>query len=123
MITQYGMSDKFGLMSLENVENQYLDGRTSLNCSDETAAEIDKEVMSLLDVCYKKAKELLKNNRDSLDKIADYLFEKETITGKEFMKIFNEVRGIEEVVENVVAENVAVENVAVENAVVESDVE
>lgn len=101
MITQYGMSDKFGLMSLESVENQYLDGRTSLNCSDETAAEIDKEVMTLLDSCYQTAKSLLKENRDALDKIADYLFERETITGKEFMNIFNEVRGIEDKTESV----------------------
>lgn len=110
MITQYGMSDKFGLMSLESVENQYLDGRTSLNCSDETAAAIDKEVMILLDSCYQKAKGLLQGNREALDKIADYLFEKETITGKEFMQIFNEVRGIE-IEEEIKSEEVKTEEV------------
>lgn len=95
MITQYGMSDKFGLMGLESIENKYLDGRAVLNCGDATAASIDEEVMLLLKECYEEAKELLHGNRDVLDKIADFLFEKETITGKEFMDIFNKVRGIE----------------------------
>lgn len=93
MITQYGMSDKFGLMSLESVENRYLDGRPVLNCSDETAGEIDKEVMKILKECYERAEKMLSENRDALDKIAEYLIAKETITGEEFMKIFNEVRG------------------------------
>ncbi|MBQ1194451.1 MAG: ATP-dependent zinc metalloprotease FtsH [Lachnospiraceae bacterium] len=93
MITQYGMSDKFGLMSLESVEDKYLSGRTTLNCSDVTAAEIDGEVKTLLRECYTKAKALLLENREVLDKIATYLFEKETITGKQFMEIFNEVKG------------------------------
>ena len=92
MITQYGMSDKFGLMSLESVEDKYLSGRTSLNCSDATAAEIDVEVKILLKECYTKSKTLLLENREILDKIAAYLFEKETITGKQFMEIFNEVK-------------------------------
>ncbi|MDF2609622.1 MAG: ATP-dependent metalloprotease FtsH, partial [Lachnospiraceae bacterium] len=96
MVTQYGMSDKFGLMGLESVENRYLDGRPVLNCGDATAAEIDHEVMNILKECYKKAEELLDGNRDVLDKIADFLIEKETITGKEFMKIFREVKGIPE---------------------------
>jgi cell division protease FtsH len=95
MITQYGMSEKFGLMGLESVENQYLDGRSVLNCGDATAAEIDQEVMSLLKECYDEAKALLADNKETLDKIADFLFEKETITGKEFMEIYNKVRGIE----------------------------
>ncbi len=94
MVTQYGMSDKFGLMSLASVEDQYLSGRAVLNCGDDTAAEIDKEVMSILKVAYDKAIELLSSNMECLDKIAAYLIEKETITGKEFMAIFNEVKGI-----------------------------
>ena len=94
MITQFGMSDKFGLMSLATTDNQYLDGRTSLNCGDDTAAQIDAEVMQLLHNCYDKAVSLLTVNRDVLDKIADYLYEHETITGKEFMKIFRELKGI-----------------------------
>ena len=96
MITQYGMSDKFGLMSLESVENPYLDGRTVMNCGDATAGEVDKEVMKLLKVCFEKAKLLLIENRDILDKIAAILYEKETITGKEFMKIFHEVKKLPE---------------------------
>lgn len=95
MITQYGMSEKFGLMGLETIENQYLTGRTALNCADDTAAEIDKEVMRLLKECYEEAKALLEDNKEILDKIADFLFDKETITGKEFMDIYNKVRGIE----------------------------
>ncbi len=96
MVTQYGMSDTFGLMGLESVENRYLDGRPVLNCGDATAAEIDKEVMVILKECYDKAETLLSGNRDVLDKIAEYLVEKETITGKEFMKIFREVKGLPE---------------------------
>ena len=92
MITQYGMSEKFGLMSLESVENKYLDGRTVLNCSDVTSAEIDSEVKDLLKRCYDEAKSLLAANRDVLDRIADYLYEEETITGKQFMEIFNDVK-------------------------------
>lgn len=93
MITQYGMSDKFGLMVLATVESRYLDGRASLNCSDVTAAEIDKEVMRMLDESYQKALAMLRDNRDVMDKLADYLIEKETITGKEFMKILKEAKG------------------------------
>lgn len=96
MITQYGMSEKFGLMGLASAENQYLDGRTVMNCGDDTATEIDHEVMELLRVSYEKAKELLAGNREALDKIAAFLIEKETITGKEFMEIFRRVNGIEE---------------------------
>ena len=100
MITQYGMSERFGLMGLESVQNHYLDGRPVQNCADATAALIDSEVMALLKECYDKAKERLMENRDVLDKIAEFLFEKETITGKEFMKIYREVKGIPEPEEN-----------------------
>lgn len=93
MITQYGMSEKFGLMGLASQEGQYLEGRTYLNCGDATATEIDHEVLKIMKEAYVKAKEMLSKNRDALDKIADYLIQKETITGKEFMEIFNEVRG------------------------------
>ena len=96
MVTQYGMSKKFGLMGLESIENQYLDGRTVLNCGDATAAEIDKEVMQMLKASYEEARKLLAENREVLDKIAAVLIEKETITGKEFMKIFREVKGLPE---------------------------
>jgi cell division protease FtsH len=96
MVTQYGMSDRFGLMGLESVENRYLDGRPVLNCGDATAAEIDHEVMNILKECYNKAEALLSDNHEVLDKIADYLVEKETITGKEFMKIYREVKGLPE---------------------------
>lgn len=88
----YGMSEKFGLMGLESIENRYLDGRAVLNCGDETAGEIDKEVMHLLREAYNKAISLLRENMEALDKISAFLIEKETITGKEFMDIFNEVR-------------------------------
>lgn len=92
MVTMYGMSEKFGLMGLESIENRYLDGRAVLNCGDETAGEIDKEVMKLLKAAYMKAIQLLRENMEALDKISEFLIEKETITGKEFMDIFNEVR-------------------------------
>jgi len=95
MITQYGMSDKFGLMSLETVENKYLDGRTALNCSDSTAAEVDSEVKDLLKKCFLEAKALISENRPALDAIAEFLFEKETISGKQFMEIYNRIKGIE----------------------------
>ncbi len=94
MITQYGMSEKFGLMNLEQVQDSYLSGRTVLNCSDVTAAQIDEEVKELLKKCYDRAKELLSQNKDVLEKIADHLYEKETITGKEFMDIYYDVKGI-----------------------------
>ncbi len=94
MVTQYGMSEKFGLMGLESVENRYLDGRAVLNCGEETAGEIDKEVMHILKTCYDRAEELLAGSRDVLDKIAEHLIARETITGEEFMKIYKEVKGI-----------------------------
>ena len=96
MVTQYGMSEKFGLMGLESQENQYLTGRTVLNCGDATAADIDQEVMKILKIAYDEAKRLLRDDREAMDKIAAFLIEKETITGKEFMKIFREVKGIPE---------------------------
>ncbi|CDC48553.1 aTP-dependent zinc metalloprotease FtsH 1 [Firmicutes bacterium CAG:424] len=96
MITQYGMSDRFGLMGLSETQNQYLDGRAVLNCGDATATEIDHEVMKLLKKSYDEAKRLLSENRGVMDKIAEFLIQKETITGKEFMKIFHEAKGIEE---------------------------
>ena len=96
MITQYGMSDKFGLMGLATQENQYLSGRAVLNCGDDTATEVDHEVMVLLHNSYEEAKRLIGSHREALDKIAAYLIRRETITGKEFMKIFHAVeRGIE----------------------------
>ena len=95
MITQYGMSEKFGLIGLESIQNRYLDGRAVMNCGEATAAEIDQEVMEMLKKAYDEAKRLLTEHREALDKIAAFLIEKETITGKEFMKIFHEVEGID----------------------------
>ena len=96
MITQYGMSKKFGLMGLATQENQYLNGRAVLNCGDNTATEVDHEVMELLRVSYEEAKRLISSHRKALDKIAAYLIRKETITGKEFMIIFRAVeKGME----------------------------
>lgn len=94
MITQFGMSDKFGMMSLASVDNAYLDGAAHLNCGDETAAQIDEEVRTMIHNCYQEAYHLLEENREVLDHIADYLYEHETITGKEFMKIFRELKGL-----------------------------
>ena len=111
MITQYGMSKKFGLIGLESVESKYLDGRAVLNCSDNTAADIDNEVMKLLKDSYKEAKRLLKDNRKLMDTLAEFLIEKETITGKEFMKIFREAKGLPEPEETVSDEAKATEDV------------
>ena len=94
MVTQYGMSKKFGLIGLEVQANQYLDNRPVMNCSEATAAEVDAEVMKVLKESYDEAKRLLTEHRKALDKIAAFLIEKETITGKEFMQIFHEVEGI-----------------------------
>ena len=96
MVTQYGMSEKFGLMGLSRQEDQYLLGRTVMNCGDDTATEVDNEVMLILKISYQKALEMLKENREVMDKLAAFLIEKETITGKEFMRIFREIKGIEE---------------------------
>lgn len=96
MITQYGMSDKFGLIGLATVENQYLSGRATLNCGDSTATEIDHEVMLMLKNSYEKAKEILNAHREALDRIAAFLIERETITGKEFMNMLHEVENKDE---------------------------
>lgn len=96
MITRYGMSETFGLMGLETVESMYLEGRAVMNCSDQTAAKVDEEVMKVLKDAYDKALTLIRENMDVLDAISEYLLEKETITGKEFMTIFNRMKGIEE---------------------------
>lgn len=105
MITQYGMSEKFGLIGLESIQNRYLDGRPVSNCGQQTASEIDEEVMKMLKDAYEEAKQLLRDHRQSLDRIAAFLIEKETITGKEFMEIFHQViakrnGNAEEAVEN-----------------------
>ncbi len=94
MVTQYGMSEKFGLMGLATQENEYLSNRAVLNCGEATAAEVDQEVMRILKEAYEEAKRLLSENREVMDKIAEFLIEKETITGKEFMRIFREIKGI-----------------------------
>ena len=96
MITQYGMSERFGLIGLESIQSRYLDGRPVLNCGQETASEIDQEVMKMLKGAYEEAKRLLSEHREALDRIAAFLIEKETITGKEFMKILREVEGTPE---------------------------
>jgi len=92
MVTQYGMSDKFGLMGLATVESQYLEGRLALNCADVTAAAVDEEVRRIMEECYKEAKSLLADNLEIMDKIADYLIREETITGKQFMEIFQKAK-------------------------------
>ena len=96
MVTRYGMSKRFGLVGLATVESQYLEGRTALNCSDATAAEIDAEVVEILKESYDKALGMLRENREIMDKLAEFLIEKETITGKEFMAIFRKEKGIPE---------------------------
>ncbi len=126
MVTQYGMSDTFGVVGLERIAGQYLDGRRVLECSEVTEAEIDKEVMQIVNDAYQKAVTLIMNNMDILDRVAEFLLEKETITGKEFMKILKEVEGdrvlaAQAEAAQVVAEVEAVEVVeqAVEEPVVE----
>ncbi len=96
MITRFGMSKKFGMMSLVTVESQYLEGRASMNCAEKTAAQVDKEVLKIINGWYAKAIKLLNENRDVLDHISDYLYQHETITGKEFMKIFRKLKGLPE---------------------------
>ena len=126
MVTQYGMSKRFGLVGLASVQSRYLDGTVALNCSDTTAAEIDAEVISILKDSYATALNLLRENRELMDKLAEFLIEKETITGKEFMKIFRKEKGIpepeetkEEVAEKkaVVAAETSSETVASEETV------
>ncbi len=96
MISMYGMSEKFGLMQLESVQNRYLDGRREMNCSDQTAAEVDAEVMKLLMECYEEAKRIITEHLPAMDKLAEHLIKRETISGKEFMKIYREVENIPE---------------------------
>lgn len=96
MITRYGMSKRFGLVGLATVESQYLEGRTALNCSDETAAAIDEEVVAMIKESYDQALQMLRENRELMDKLAAFLIERETITGKEFMKIFRKEKGLPE---------------------------
>ena len=96
MITMYGMSDKFGMAGLESIQNKYLDGRSVSNCSEETKTDIDREVVEVLKKCHEKAYNLLSQNREALDEIAEFLIEKETISGEEFMEIFNRVNGCSE---------------------------
>ena len=93
MITRFGMSEKFGMVGLEAVAGEYLDNRLVLNCSEVTEAEVDKEVMKLIKESYEKAKKLLQEHKDTMDKIAAFLIEKETITGKQFMEIFHQAEG------------------------------
>ena len=125
MVTQYGMSERFGLMGLATQESQYLSGRAVLNCGEATAAAIDEEVMHMLKAAYEEAKRLLSENRKAMDHIADFLIEKETITGKEFMEIFHKVQNGEEIENEVVAEEypaVETEAVVEEQPVVETEV-
>ncbi|MBO5656561.1 MAG: ATP-dependent zinc metalloprotease FtsH, partial [Agathobacter sp.] len=103
MITMYGMSDRFGMMCLATVKNQYLEGGAGLICGEDTASQIDEEVLNIINGCYNEACHLLEENKEILDRISDYLYEKETITGKEFMDIFRQMKGIEE--ESSVEEN------------------
>lgn len=101
MVTQYGMSDKFGLIGLESIQNRYLNGRAVANCGEATMTEVDKEVMKILKWAYDEAKRLLSEHRETMDKIADFLIEKETINGKEFMQIYRKCEGIPEPEEKV----------------------
>lgn len=130
MITRFGMSKRFGLMGLATVENEYLGGGARLTCSDRTAADVDTEVMETLKQCYEEAKEMLSGNRELMDKLAAHLIEKETISGKEFMKIYRAEKGIpepeeeekekkpeEEVIESASEETVVEESADTDNAV------
>ena len=121
MITQYGMSEKFGLIGLESIQNRYLDGRAVMNCGEATAAEIDQEVMEMLKKAYDEAKRLLTEHREALDKIAAFLIEKETITGKEFMKIFHEVEGIDPDAPKKIEERIGMKTVPGREKAVEAD--
>ena len=121
MITQYGMSEKFGLIGLESIQNRYLDGRAVMNCGEATAAEIDQEVMEMLKKAYDEAKRLLTEHREALDKIAAFLIEKETITGKEFMKIFHEVEGIDPDAPKKTEERIGMKTVPGREKTVEAD--
>ena len=104
MVTMYGMSDRFGMMCLATVEHQYLSGGAGLICGEDTAAQIDEEVLAVINSCYNNAYQMLEDNKEVLDKISEYLFEKETITGKEFMKMYRELKGIPEDTEDIFVE-------------------
>ena len=124
MVTQYGMSKRFGLMGLATVQNKYLDGSATLNCSDVTAAAVDEEVKDMLKESYEQALSLLRENREVMDKLAEFLIEKETITGKEFMKIFREIKGIPEPEEKKAGtENPTESEDSVEEVIVDNEVE
>ena len=110
MVTQYGMSDEFGLIGLESITNRYLDGRAVMNCAETTAAKVDEVVMKMLKEAYAKAVTYIRENMDILDEAAEFLIQRETITGKEFMEIFNKYKNsVEESDKNVseTAENVS----------------
>jgi cell division protease FtsH len=96
MVTQYGMSKRFGLMGLATVESRYLEGRAVLNCSDVTAAAVDEEVRQIMEDCYNEAKAILSENMDAMDMIAEHLIREETITGKDFMRLYRQAKGIPE---------------------------
>ena len=106
MVAQYGMSDTFGMTALETTESKYLDGRNVATCSEETLTKLDNEVIDILKAAYDKAKKILTENMDALHEIADYLIEKETITGKEFMSILNKVKNEQKNNEETDKENV-----------------
>ena len=110
MVTQYGMSSKFGLMGLATVESQYLEGRAVLNCSDVTAASVDEEVRQIMEDCYNEAKAILSENMDAMDMIAEYLIREETITGKEFMQLYRQAKGIPEPAEDKDSTEIAIMN-------------
>jgi cell division protease FtsH len=125
MITQYGMSDKFGMAGLESVQNKYLDGRNVSNCSEETKTMVDKEVVKVLKDCYEKAMNLLKDNLTALHEIAEFLIDKETITGDQFMEIFNKVNAEKEAeatAETEVNAEISVENEAEIKAETETEI-
>ena len=109
MVTQYGMSSKFGLMGLATVESKYLEGRAVLNCSDVTAAAVDEEVRLIMEECYNEAKTILSDNMDAMDMIAEYLIREETITGKEFMQLYRQAKGIPEPAEDKDSREAAIE--------------
>lgn len=121
MVTQYGMSQEFGLMGLESVENQYLSGRTVLNCADRTASTVDEVVKQILKESYEKAKELLSHHRNALDEIAAFLIERESITGKEFMEIFHRIESGTGSTDpgEIVAEEIVTGEIVAEETVVE----
>lgn len=116
MITQYGMSDKFGMAGLESVQNKYLDGRNVSNCSEETKTEVDNEIVAVLKACHEKAVKLLQDNMKALNEIAEFLINKETITGDQFMEIFNKVKAEREAAENTEKTDAASDTEEQENA-------